>query len=142
MERISSWLQDWSARGSPGGAQFARYLFVGVINTFVCIAVMLVLKVLGSGYPVYTAAGYAAGIACSYLLNALITFQVNPRSYRAFAIFVAVNLSVLGAASAIQVLLIEGIGLAETIGVACGIVSFTVISYFADRSLVFKNGRT
>src|SRR3546814_3131161 len=84
---------------------FIRFGLVGLLNTAVGFAVILVALGMGAGDYTANAAGYAAGLALSYMLNRSWTFAVtqpvNPselaRFLAAFAVSYAANLLLITA---------------------------------------------
>lgn len=119
--------------------QFIRYCCVGIVNTLVCVSVMVILARLGLHYAVYTFFGYVVGIIVSFSLNFKITFASQGYVKKRFIRFIIVNITNLGCTEIIQITLIELLRCPELYAVITGMVSYVLLGYFANQHLVFKN---
>ena len=116
-----------------------RYGAVGLVNTGVTAAVIFLLKLTGIHYSLYTLAGYAVGIAVSFLLNRRFTFKkYDSKAGKQLLKFLSVTISLLLLTQLLQYLLIDIAGTNETIGVIIGMVFYTGTGYILNRLFVFK----
>lgn len=120
-------------------AALLRYLAVGVLNTFLGFALVLLLQeAIGLSPFSANVAGYAAGLVCSYFLNHHFTFKSRRRHRDALPSFAAaaavsygVNFGVL--AASLKLLHLQPV-LAQTLAA----VSFTTCFYVLSRLFVFR----
>jgi len=117
-----------------------RYGLVGVINTGTSIGTMVGLAHLGIHYTIYTATGYLLAFIVSYILNGIFTFQCKQLSHRAFLVFVGINGSLLIFVEVFQISLIELLAVPELLGVATGMVIYTLVGFFLNRHFVYQTG--
>ncbi len=116
-----------------------RYGAVGLVNTGVTATVIFLLKLTGIHYSLYTLAGYAVGIAVSFLLNRRFTFKkYDSKAGKQLLKFLSVTISLLLFTQLLQYLLIDIAGTNETIGVIIGMVFYTGTGYILNRLFVFK----
>lgn len=119
-------------------ATMARYVLVGVINTAIGFALILLGLRLGLGDFVANALGYGIGIGVSYALNRWITFKVETapslrefgRFSAAFLVAYAANIAVLGGGRA------AGLGGQPILHLA-GLGLYTVLFFILSRKAVF-----
>ncbi|MFO7636866.1 MAG: GtrA family protein [Clostridia bacterium] len=116
-----------------------RYGFVGIINTTVTGLIFLGLRLLHFSYPLYTFIGYSVGITVSFFLNRHFTFRKRNADIKKQALmFFAVTASLLLLTMLLQYILIDLIGISETIGVITGMLFYTVMGYLINRNVVFR----
>lgn len=119
----------------------ARFLSVGVINTALGLAVIILCLQLGLGDYAANVIGYAVGFACSYLLHRGYTFATTSTPHGAqlprFAIAVAVsyglNLAVIRAG---HLLGHDGTIALQLVAIA----AYTACFYVLSRVFVFRRG--
>jgi len=119
-------------------AALLRYLVVGVVNTLLAFGLVLLLQeVVGLSPFTANAAGYAAGLVCSYFLNRHFTFKSRRRHREALPAFAAaaalsyaLNLAVLAAA-------LQWARLPAVVAQTLAAVSFTACFYVLSRVFVF-----
>jgi putative flippase GtrA len=109
-----------------------------VINTGTSIGTMVGLAYLGIHYTIYTAAGYFLAFIVSYILNGIFTFQCERLSHRAFLVFVGINGSLLILVEVLQISLIEFFAMPVLLGVAFGMVIYTLLGFFLNRRFVYQ----
>lgn len=101
---------------------------------------MILLAKTGMHYAIYSAAGYGVAFVSSYLLNALFTFRSSPVSSGGFALFLAINGTLLVVVELVQAGLIELVRLPEVVGIIAGAVAYTLTGFVLNRYLVFRAG--
>ena len=122
------------------GAQFARFLAVGVANTGVGLGSIFALKALaGWGDIPANAAGYAAGLCCSFLLNRRWTFRHEGGWAPALARF----LVVFGLAYAANLLVFlhlrDAWGVNAYLAHALATVPYTLLFFAGSRWFAFRS---
>ncbi len=117
----------------------AKYALVGVMNTGVDFAFFCVLVyAAGLGTAWAQTISYVAGIANSYVLNRVWTFQVKKR-HRVGDIVRFIVVNVLSFAAATAVLLgLEQAGLEAALAKACSVVVSLVVNYVGYKLWVFR----
>jgi len=121
-------------------AQLLRYLVVGLANTALGFAVILVLDVgLGTNSVVSNALGYVVGAACSYALNRTYTFRSQRLHRKALPEFLAlmfvcwvINALVLTAARG----MLRWPALPSQ---ALAVSTYTVLFFLGGRCFVFRD---
>jgi gtrA-like protein len=114
-----------------GQGQFLKYLLVGVSNTLLTMAVILVLTALHTNLYLANACGYLLGIIASFLLNARYTFTqtANRRRFGKFLLTCAVcyllNLGVMRA----YLLFDDNAYLCQLCGMGC----YTVAGFILNK---------
>ena len=93
---------------------------------------------LGFHYSIYTAAGYIVAFVVSYILNGKYTFRANQLSQRGFALFAAINGSLLLCVEVIQAILIEFLHFPEILGVITGMIFYTMAGFILNRKIVYR----
>lgn len=125
----------------PALRQLLRFGVVGVANTIVCLAILWALRD-GYGVAVWLASaiGYAVAIAQSYVLNRSWTFAGGAAVPvgRQLLLFILVSAAAGGVFSALTSSLAPVIGLRA--GSLLAVVVTTLLSFLAQRSLVFGQG--
>jgi putative flippase GtrA len=115
-----------------------RYCLVGSINALVGIGVMIGFHFLGFNYVIYTLSGYIAGFMSSYTLNGLFTFKKDRLSYKELLLFVTLNGILLFVVESVQIIMINLFYIKELVGVAAGMVTYTIVGFLLNRRYVFK----
>lgn len=99
---------------------------------------MVGLAYLGVHYTIYTAVGYLLAFIVSYILNGIFTFQCEQLSHQDFLKFVGINGSLLILVEVLQISLIEFLALPELLGVAFGMLFYTLLGFFLNRRFVYQ----
>lgn len=118
------------------GRQLATFVVVGAANTVAGLAVIFgCLHFLDLPPLAANAAGYAVGLATSFLLNGRFTFHGATLSTATFARFLLV-IGIAYVANAVAVLLLSPANryLAQVAGMAI----YTVLSFLGCRVFVFR----
>ncbi len=126
-----------------------KFAIVGVINTIVGTAVMLVLyNVFGCSYWFSSAANYVIGSIISYCLNRWYTFRYHGSTWKSIVRF-AINIVVcyLIAYSVAQpltkwVLSSQTVAVQENVAMLVGTVLFIIINYLGQRFFAFHESKT
>lgn len=114
------------------------YVFLGVSETLYSIP--LVISYFGGNealYPIPFAAGYLCGVACSFVLNKLVTFRDKGSAKRQWLPFLLINLVTLGIGQGAMALL----RLAGITGVLAKLITVPVtlvINFLGSRLIVFR----
>jgi putative flippase GtrA len=114
-----------------------RYCLVGVSNTVLAVCVMTTFALLGFHYAIYSTFGYVAAFTWSYVFNGLFTFKVNGLSIKGFMTFLAINAPLLALVNAAQVIMIDGVGMAEWMGIAVSAVCYTIVGFCLNRRITY-----
>jgi putative flippase GtrA len=120
---------------------FIRFAIVGVINTLVTILVnMLCNNVFNIHYQKSWVIAYAAGVANSYIMNKLWTFESKGEKETTTEMiqFVVVNLVSLAATSLGLKYFVDYMGINKNIAQLPTIVISQFINYFGYKLWVFK----
>lgn len=134
--------QNGAATAWAEFARFLRFGLAGVANTLVGLGVIAALD-LGMGVrpAIANAAGYAAGIALSFMLSRQFVFRSRrpakitaPRFLLSAAIAFAVNQAALAAAGHF----LGGDPASRLAAQVCGIVSYTLTLFVLSRFWIFK----
>lgn len=117
-----------------------RFGLVGVLNTLVGLAVILVLLRAGAGDYLANAASYAVGISLSFVLNRAWTFGVRgPVALREIARFGLVC-ALSYAANLAMLTLMRGLGFAESmIGQGAAMAVYSGSFFLLSRAFVFAH---
>jgi putative flippase GtrA len=116
-----------------------RFLAVGVLNTGVGLSVIyLGMYVLGLGDAAANVAGYAIGIALSFVLNKYWTFSSAGRGAAQFVRFIIVTGCAYGINLAVVLVLIHLFHANRYLAQACGIAPYTIVGYLGSRYFVFR----
>lgn len=121
--------------------QFARFVIVGILNTAVGLSVIFAAKAfLGLADLPANAAGYAVGLALSFLLNRQWTFghrgRVSPALLRFLAVFALAYL-----ANLLTVFTLRDLAQVDSyLAQAAGVVPYTALFFLASRAFVFFEG--
>lgn len=114
------------------------YVFLGVSETLYSIP--LVISYFGGNealYPIPFAAGYLCGVACSFVLNKLVTFRDKGSAKRQWLPFLLINLVTLGIGQGAMALL----RLAGITGLLAKLITVPVtlvINFLGSRLIVFR----
>jgi putative flippase GtrA len=120
--------------------RIARFLLVGILNTFVGLATIYLCKwLLGSSDVASNAIGYAVGLTNSFAWNRRWTFahsgEVLPAVTRFVVVFaIAYSLNLATVLAAIHLL-----GLNSYLAQAIGIAPYTTFFYLGSRWFVFRD---
>jgi putative flippase GtrA len=123
-------------------SRVVRFIIVGVINTLAAyVAFRSVLAALPTaiGAPaVAQAAAYAAGMACSFVLNRLWTFESRAARGPEAARFVVSQVALFAVSAAAVETAVTGFGVRASAAwvTITGLVA--VLNYFAQRDWVFR----
>lgn len=116
---------------------FGRYLLVGCVNAVIGYGVIFGLLRLGTDPYLSNAAGYAVGIAVSYVLNKRFSFRSRKPDRAAFPLFVACLAAAYATNLAVLFLLLrlEAVNpyLAQLL--AGGV--YTVVGFVGSRHIAF-----
>lgn len=117
-----------------------RFAAVGVANTCVGMATILVFKYLLGWSDVYAnMVGYAVGLCVSFSINGRWTFAFEGDRYRAFARFLIV-VGVAYAANLAAVLALRNVeGWHWDWAHLGGMVVYTIVNFFGSRGFVFAD---
>jgi putative flippase GtrA len=117
--------------------EFARYVVVGLANTLVSLMVIFgLLLVTGMSPYAANAAGYAAGLVSSYLLNRRWTFRSDRPHASAIPHFVAVFLVSYACNLVTVKLTIDAIGGFSQVAAA---IVYVVVSFAGNRVFAFAS---
>lgn len=140
------------AVGNTPIPSFFKFLLVGMLNTFIGMGLMLLLK-NGLDWPYWyaTFTGNTAGAAVSFLLNRSFTFRSQVSFKEGAPKFITVILFCYFfsfASSRLITEALEGIPLSQNfifkdnIAILLGSVIYTITNYFGQKLFVFKVGKT
>ena len=122
----------------------AKFALVGMLNTGVDFAVFIVL-VYGLGIAALGAqiASYLCGVANSYWLNRRWTFRAPGRGgWREMLRFLALNGASFAAATAVLLMLKQGLGWPSYAAKIVSILFSTAVNYAGSRYWVFGIARS
>jgi putative flippase GtrA len=130
----------WATRHGIG-AQFFRFLSVGVLNTAVQYVVFALLyRVAHVNYLIASAAGYCLGMINSYFLNRRWTFASgNAAVAREAARFVTVNLLALGTNTALLFLLVSTQNVRPLFAQIWAIAGSLIVNFLLNRLWTFAD---
>jgi putative flippase GtrA len=114
--------------------EFARFLVAGAVNTGVSYALYLLLLTTLPYLAAYTIA-YAAGIAISYLLLTRFVFRTAPRVATAIR-FPLVYVAQYATGSAVIVLLVEALGVRDSIAAIVAIIVSIPVTFVLSRTVL------
>lgn len=119
-------------------AQLGKYGVVGVINTLLTLVIFIGLRALGVGLDISNLLSFAAGIACSFLLNKLWTFRAKDRRWMHeglwFATGAAVCWLVQWGAFRLMVMLVP-----EIVAQIGGMVVYTLLNFNFNKWITFRH---
>lgn len=116
---------------------FLKYILVGLVNTGITFIVILILTLSNINLFISNFIGYALGIAVSFILNSIFTFE-KTIAFSNAARFLGVSLICYGANLAVlfvssSILLIQPI-----ICQVIGMIFYTVCGYVLNKKFTFK----
>jgi len=119
-----------------------RFLIVGIVNTFIGLLIIYVMKwFVGTKDVVANMAGYGCGLGLSFVLNKRWSFQYNGAigcALLRFLLLIFVSyLFNLG----VTLVAIKNFGVNSYLAQALGVAPYTVITYLGSRYLVFPNSQ-
>jgi len=122
--------------------QFAKFIFVGALNTAVGLTFIFAAKaLLGWGDLAANASGYGVGLVTSFILNRQWTFRdrgrVSPALLRFLGAFALAYLANLATVFALRDLA----KIDSYVAQAAGVVPYTVLFFLASRAFVFLDRR-
>lgn len=123
-----------------------KFILVGIINTLVGTAVMLILyNVCHANYWFSSAMNYIVGSVVSYFLNKYFTFQNSEKSVKQVIRFV-VNITICyliayGIAKPLVRFLLSGCStnIQDNVAMLAGMCFFVGLNYIGQKFIVFKN---
>ncbi|SAL66431.1 GtrA-like protein [Caballeronia arvi] len=118
--------------------QLLRYLIVGGLNTLGAGAIIFTLQAAGVAPLLANLAGYAIGIAASFLVNSRITFNVESNRGTAMRFLIVTGISYLANVAVVFVVLrLSG---APYLAQACGIPVYTIVGFLGNKYWALKPG--
>ena len=127
---------------SPAGesvAQPVRFLVVGATGYGVNLAAFAVLVAAGVRYLAASVASYLVSNALMYLGNRYFTFRLGHEGFwAAYARYMIVGLVVAAMNAAVLAVLVEGLGLDETLAQALSLLAVTPPAYVLFKRWTFQ----
>ena len=127
---------------SPAGervAQPVRFLVVGAAGYGVNLAAFAVLVAAGVRYLAASVASYLVSNALMYLGNRYFTFRLGREGFwAAYARYMIVGLVVAAMNAAVLAVLVEGLGLDETLAQALSLLAVTPPAYVLFKRWTFR----
>jgi putative flippase GtrA len=124
-------------RDSETFASAARFVLVGIANTFTGLLIIYALKwTLGASDLFANLAGYAGGLCLSFLLNARWTFAYRGSLSLALPRF-ALIIGIAYAANLIAVYATLGAGINGYVAQAIGVLPYAAITFLGSKLFVF-----
>jgi len=127
---------------SPAGesvAQPVRFLVVGATGYGVNLAAFAVLVAAGVRYLAASVASYLVSNALMYLGNRYFTFRLGHEGFwAAYARYMIVGLVVAAMNAAVLAVLVEGLGLDETLAQALSLLAVTPPAYVLFKRWTFR----
>jgi putative flippase GtrA len=117
--------------------QLITYLFVGLFNTIVAVAVIYIMQLLGNNYVVSNLIGYIVGIIVSFFLNSKITFKVRANIMFACKFVIALIIAYISNI-AIVTMVINVIPDYPYLAQLSGVPFYIVLGYLLNKYWVFK----
>jgi len=123
---------------TPLVAQFLKYGVVGLANTLLSVALIVLGDAIGFWHIAAYAVAYAVGAINGYLVNRRWTFRASaPHSQLAVRYFV-VQGGALVASTALVYLLVDLAGLERVLGQLIAIATAVTGGFFANRRWTFS----
>ena len=120
--------------------QFARFLIVGVINTFTGISVIYLMKyLLSAGDVLANAVGYCIGLCVSFVLNRKWTFRHDGKVWPSAIKFILVFFVAYATNLAVVMISIHWVGIDSYIAHLVGMPPYTVVFFLLCQYFVFPN---
>ncbi len=117
--------------------QFLKYGVVGIVNTLLTFFAFVGLRKAGVGLDASNFLSFAAGMACSFILNKLWTFRSKGQKWHRESL-----LFLLGAAlcwalqwAAFRLLLLV---LPEMVAQVCGMAVYTLLNFCYNKLVTFR----
>jgi putative flippase GtrA len=117
---------------------FIKFLLVGVANTAIGLSIIFAAKAFaGAGDVAANVAGYAVGLAVSFLLNKRWTFKYHGKRFSSLLRFLAV-FAVSYVTNLVTVLSLIGVfGLNSFWSQALGMIPYSALFYIGSRRFAF-----
>jgi putative flippase GtrA len=120
-------------------AQPARFLVVGAAGYGVNLLTFALLVGAGVKYVPASIVSYVVSNALMYLGNRYFTFRLGHEGFwPAYGRYLLVGLVVVAMNAAVLVVLVEGLGLDETLGQALSLLAVTPAAYFMFKRWTFR----
>ena len=127
---------------SPAGervAQPMRFLVVGAAGYGVNLAVFAALVASGVRYVTASVASYLVSNALMYLGNRYFTFRLGHEGFwAAYGRYLIVGFAVVAMNAAVLAVLVEGLGLDETLAQALSLLAVTPPAYVLFKRWTFR----
>jgi putative flippase GtrA len=120
---------------------FVKYCTVGLLNTGCSYIVYSALIFFGIASSVSLAVGYVVGMASSYFLNAVWTFQKKSWSIQQIGRFILINIIILYLSELSLAWLLGHVTHSAYAGQAINLIPITLFGFLANRFVVFKDTR-
>ena len=118
---------------------FAKFIFVGLLNTTLGYAVIFgFMYLLGASPILSNVAGYLIGLTVSYLLNRKFTFKSAAESRPELIRFLLVFLLSYFANLSVLVILISNFGVHDGMAQVLAGVVYVVTSFLMNKYYVFR----
>lgn len=118
--------------------QFAKYLLVGLLNTFVGLAFIYLGMALGLSDVIANAIGYLIGFCVSFVANSKWTFRQNRTTPGAFARFLLVTGVAYAGNLCVMLLARDGLHLDHRLAQLVGVPAYTMIGFIGSRLFAFS----
>jgi putative flippase GtrA len=120
-------------------ARPARFLAVGAGGYVVNVATFAALVTAGMKYVPASAVSYLVSNALMYLGNRYFTFRLGHDGFwAAYLRYILVGLVVIAMNAAVLALLVEGVGLVETLAQALSLLAVTPPAYVLFKRWTFR----
>jgi putative flippase GtrA len=117
-----------------------RFVLVGIVNTFVGLSVIYLLKwSVALGDVGANAVGYVVGLAVSFVLNRNWTFRHSGKVMPAVARFVMVFAVAYAVNLATVLTLIKLAGVNAYLAQALGVPPYTILFFLGSRYFAFRD---
>lgn len=126
----------------PPDSSAARFLMVGAGNTLAGLAIIYIVKLMGSGDVAANATGYAFGLVLSFTLNRRWTFRHSGPIFEALVRFFVVLTIAYAANLAVVLGAISWFDINSYVSQALGVPVYTAFSYLGSRWYVFPTRNT
>lgn len=124
-------------------SEAVKFSLVGVVNTLIGVAaILLLMEVVGAPPVLANAGGYAIGLTISYQLNRHFTFDKRQSAPLGFIRFLLVFAVSYGLNLLVLVFLIERMKITPALAQACAVVTYSIVFFVLCRIVVFKLPRT
>jgi len=124
---------------APPQETFVRFSAVGVVNTLAGLGVIFLLKwLLGFGDALANVVGYACGLAISFTLNRIWTFEHSGALTPSLARFALVFLIAYSFNLVTVLVIIETLGVNSYLAQAIGVAPYTVFLFLGSHYFAFR----